>query len=100
MSYTQVDNTIIDNLKGLSSRELKVLLYIQRQTRGWQRLSALIPPSRFSEATGVRIDHCTRTIKDLEARGRLFRIKEGKEYRYFPSLHSRNGYIKRKHLPF
>jgi len=100
MSFTQVDNAILKGLKDLTGRELKVLLYIQKQTKGWNRLSAWIPPSMFSEETGIRIDHCVETLNDLEKRDMVHRIKEGKFFKYFPSLPAKQGYLKRKNLPF
>lgn len=98
MPFTQVDNTIIDHLQGLSSRELKVLLCIQRQTRGWNRLSAFIPPSRFAKLTGIREDHCIQSLNTMEKQGKVHRIKEDKEYRYFPSANAKIGHLKRKKL--
>lgn len=68
--YTQVPNNLFDDLMPrLSGAELKVLLYVMRQTFGWHRDAAAISLTALQNGTGLTRKTLAVAVRSLEALG-------------------------------
>ena len=75
--FTRVPNLLFDRLLlRLSHGELRVLLFIIRNTLGWRRRGVCIPLSQFRRA-GVAKSTAARAIKSLVEEGLILRFTSG-----------------------
>ena len=60
----------------LTSREIRVLLFVIEKTLGWQKMEARLRQIDISEATNIHSSHISKTIKSLASKGYLSVKKE------------------------
>ena len=69
-NYTQIPHALIDiHMKDLSECELKALLFIFRNTIGWQKDLVTVSLAMISERTGMDKGALCRSMKSLEEKG-------------------------------
>lgn len=71
-NYTQIQNWLLAKLyraENLTSREMKVLLYIIRKLNGFHKASDKIPYSQMVEATGIDKRNVIKVVQSLEEKG-------------------------------
>lgn len=77
-NHTQVPNDLIDYwLTRLSGVELKVLLVIIRQTKGWHRSSATITLSEIKKLTGSINSSIIKATDNLQEKGLIIKFVDG-----------------------
>ena len=69
--YTRIANELLEAICRLkiSGNEMRILLFIIRQTYGYSRKSAKISLSEISKATGIKSNHVSETLKGLAGKG-------------------------------
>lgn len=60
----------------LTSREIRVLLFVVEKTLGWQKKDACLRQIDISEATNIHSSHISKTIKSLASKGYVNAKKE------------------------
>ncbi len=83
-NYTQTPNIILDHMDRLSDAELRVVLFICRQTFGWQReRTKRCSQSFIAKATGMSGQGVFNATKRLLTTGLLCREALGDSFRYW-----------------
>lgn len=73
-NYTQVPNQLLDDfMKSMDGSELKVVLYILRQTLGWQRESHRLTTGLIASATGLSERQVVRAAAQAVKEGYITR---------------------------
>ena len=69
--YTRIANELLEAICRLkiSGNEMRILLFVIRQTYGYSRKSAKISLSEISKATGIKSNHVSETLKGLVGKG-------------------------------
>lgn len=67
--YTAIANELLEAilLAGFGKRQLLIVMAIVRQTYGYNRREDDITGSRLAELTGIRRNHCTDAVAELES---------------------------------
>lgn len=77
-NYTRISNEILEALASakLSSYEFRIIIAILRKTYGFHKKKDWISLSQFSDLTGIKLSHISRTIKKLKEKNII--LKNGK----------------------
>ena len=77
--YTRIANELLEAICRLkiSGNEMRILLFIIRQTYGYSRKSAKISLSEISKAVGMTSDNVSKTLKKLSAKNVVKICKNG-----------------------
>lgn len=82
--YTKSPNSLIESLYSskLTGREIKVLLFILRQSLGWQKNRVTLTRQVISDQTDIHISHISQITSRLRENGFLNvkRLKDGSDY--------------------
>lgn len=78
MSWFKCPNNLIDEiLPHVSGEELKIIIFLQRKTAGWQKTVDRISRSQIILGTGLSEATVKRKLKSLSDRGILCKVSEG-----------------------
>lgn len=81
-NYTQLPNSVLDNMSEFSDAELRVVLLACRQTFGWQRERAKLSVSFFAKGTGMSGQGVSNAIKSLLEKNLIERFTDGDSFAY------------------
>src|SRR5688572_1205062 len=91
-TYTQIPNVILDAIADVSDAELRVLLFLARQTFGWHRESYKASTSFIARATGMSPQGVINGVRRLLEKGVMTREPDGDSFSYclsvFPPLNA------------
>ncbi len=97
-NYTQIPNVILDHMDRLSDAELRVLLFICRQTFGWHQGKYKASAAAIAKATGMSDTGVQNGVKTMLEKGVIEREPDGKSFNYWvatepakPAAPSTNG---------
>lgn len=82
-NYTQIPNLILDNMGQLSDAELRVLLFLCRQTFGWHRENTKKASTAFiAKSTGMSDQGVINGVKRMIEKGIVERSPSGNSFTY------------------
>ena len=96
-NFSRIHNAILEAIYGgdFSLREVKCLLFLIRQTYGFQRKSDTISYEQFADATGINRRHVISTMQSLIAKNVVTSVSSGTRR---PQTWAFNKYIERWNL--
>ena len=96
-NFSRIHNAILEAIYGgdFSLREVKCLLFLIRQTYGFQRKSDTISYEQFADATGINRRHVISTMQSLVAKNVVTSVSSGNRR---PQTWAFNKYIEQWNL--
>ena len=96
-NFSRIHNAILEAIYGgdFSLREVKCLLFLIRQTYGFQRKADTISYEQFADATGINRRHVISTMQSLVAKNVVTSVSSGNRR---PQTWAFNKYIERWNL--
>lgn len=82
-NYTQIPNSILDNLGTFSDVELRVILVMSRQTFGWNREQHAMSVGFMAKGAGLSYNGASGGISSLLERGYINRTGDGTDTRVY-----------------